>query len=161
MTAVVRERVHVLHEQGLSRNAIAREIGCAWSTITKIAQEEGLSFDRAQTAQAVEAAKVDNAARRVALVDRLYGRAESVLDRLEAEVYEYRVVGAEGSFVVKDKHPPAQDERNLSSAVTGYLGNAAKLEQLDQGDGSTAARSMLGDLARALDVAAGQLPPAE
>lgn len=160
VTDAERAQVRDLHAQGLSRAEIGRRLDRTGSQIGRIADRLGLTWDRQATAAATAAKQVDNRSRRVAIVDRLYRRTETVLDRLEAEGYEYRVIGAEGSYVVKDKHPPAQDERNLSSAMTGYLANAAKLEQIDQGDGAAEARSMLGDLARKLDVAAGLLPPA-
>ncbi|MGW1678517.1 helix-turn-helix domain-containing protein [Saccharopolyspora sp. NPDC002376] len=46
ITDADRERVRELHTQGKTRNHIASEIGRSPSTVSKIARELGLSFDR-------------------------------------------------------------------------------------------------------------------
>ncbi|TDD77725.1 helix-turn-helix domain-containing protein [Actinomadura rubrisoli] len=64
-----RRRVAELHAQGKSRNAIAKAIGRAQSTVTKIAADLDLSFDRSRTEAATEARQTDAKARRVQLAD--------------------------------------------------------------------------------------------
>lgn len=67
ITEEVRARILELARGGMSCNGIAREVGVSPSTVSRAAKKAGVSFDRAQTAKAVEAAKVDVAALRAEL----------------------------------------------------------------------------------------------
>lgn len=67
VSAEERARLRQLHAKGLGRNAIAAELGRSAGTVTKLAAEMGLSFDRAPTVAATAAAKADAAALRAAL----------------------------------------------------------------------------------------------
>jgi len=69
VTDAERERVRALHAQGLNCREIADEIGRARSTVSVIARDLGLSFDRAQTQQATAARQVDARARRAELAN--------------------------------------------------------------------------------------------
>ncbi|MBS0231715.1 MAG: helix-turn-helix domain-containing protein [Proteobacteria bacterium] len=141
-------RARVLFDQGKSCNAIAKELGVSPSTISGWAKREGLSFDRSATEDAVAAARVSRAERRGAIIDRLYSRTETVLDRLESETYFYTVtIPGKGSERIEDTAPPAADERSLSSAINAYLTLAAKLELADDSNGLAPVESMLGRLA--------------
>jgi ParB-like chromosome segregation protein Spo0J len=62
-----RRRVAELHAEGKTRNQIAKTIGRAPSTISKLAAELGLDFDRARTRAATEAKRTDAKARRAQL----------------------------------------------------------------------------------------------
>lgn len=160
ITAAVKRKVVKLHGEGKSRNAIARELGIAFATVTKICQAAGLTFDRTATKAAVEARQIDNRARRVALIDRAYTRAEHLYARLEAPTYTYRVVYKDDTQVVTDDEPPATDERSLGSAIAGHLFAAGKLEQVDAGENTTATVSLLDTLAAGFaQAAAGYQPP--
>lgn len=90
----------------------------------------------------------DLKSRRLALIDRLYARAERVLDRLEAPTYMYRLTTAAGVETFADDFPPSNDEKNLAAAVSTYLRVAADLELRDDGDGLAPVESMLGRLAQ-------------
>ncbi|MGF3057111.1 helix-turn-helix domain-containing protein [Microbacterium sp. YY-01] len=59
-----RTRIVELAEQGMARNAIAREVGVSASTVTKYAKRAGIAFDRSKTAEATRAREIDNAATR-------------------------------------------------------------------------------------------------
>ena len=131
VTQADRDQVAALHAQGLGRNAIARQLGRSASTVTQIATEAGLSFDRSATAAATEAAKVDNAARRAKLIARAYTRAEAIYDRLEADQYRFTATSVHGIETVTLDHVPAPDEKALASAINSYLTGAVKLEQVD------------------------------
>jgi predicted transcriptional regulator len=141
-------RARELFDRGLSCNRIARELGVAPSTISAWAKREGLSFNRAATEDAVAAAKVTRAERRAAIIDRLYTRAERVLDRLEAPEYLHRMASGDGISTYRDEFPPAVDEKSLSAAIHSYLKDAADLELVDDGDGLSPVESMLGRLAQ-------------
>ncbi|MFF3622344.1 helix-turn-helix domain-containing protein [Streptomyces sp. NPDC002467] len=153
VTDADREQVRALHAQGLGRNEIARRLNRGSRTISVIAEELGLTFDRTATAVATEARKADARARRVALVERAYARAEKIYSRLEAdETTGYRftsptVNGIESKTL---DHVPAQDERALAMAAGQHLSHAAKLEAIDAGAGHEEDRGILAGLAKAL-----------
>lgn len=69
VTDAERRRVAELHADGLSCAAIARDLGRARSTVSKVCAAAGLLFDRAQTATATEARQVDAKARRTELAN--------------------------------------------------------------------------------------------
>lgn len=148
-------RARELFDQGKSCNAIAKELGVAPSTISGWAKREGLSFDKAKTEDAVAAARVTRAERRGRIIDRLYGRAERVLDRLEADTYLHRMASGDGISTFRDEHPPAQDERALAASVHQYLRDAADLELVDDGNGLAPVESMLGRLAQRFGLTGG------
>lgn len=147
------ERARELFDEGMSCNGIAKELDVAASTISNWAKAEGLSFDRKQTAKAVAAHRIDRAAARADIIDRLYQRSQKVLARLEADTYVYYVaVPGEGTERVEDDDPPAIDEKNLASAIGIYLDKASRLELVDGDAGEDAARSMLAELGAFLGV---------
>ncbi|GAA2457016.1 helix-turn-helix domain-containing protein [Streptomyces macrosporus] len=140
------EQVRKLHGQNLGRNEIARRMQRSPRTISVIAEELGLTFDRTMTAAATEARKIDAKARRAALIDRAYGRAERVFDRLEADQYKFTSTTVNGIETEVLDHVPAHEEKALAGAITQYLNQAAKLEALDSDDGVEAAKGMVGQL---------------
>ncbi|WP_435109942.1 hypothetical protein [Nocardiopsis synnemataformans] len=146
----VEARVRQLHAQGLGRNAIAEHIGCADSTLSKITNHLGLTFDRTRTAEATKAKQIDAAARRAAIVERLYGQAEHILDRLEAP--EHKLVEVSAGKAVRYKHDrlPPRDINALIASVGAATEKAVRLEKLDARDGAEDVASMLGKLGDAL-----------
>lgn len=142
------KRARDLFDEGLSCRAIARELNVSPSTVSAWAKREELSFDGSKTHTATEAARATRAERRGRIIDRLYDRVERILDRLEADTYTYRLVSGDGVHTFHDEHPPAQDERSLSNAISAYLVAAAKLELADDTDGLAPVESMLGRLAQ-------------
>lgn len=150
ITDAERVRVRELHAAGESRNDIAKALGRSPSTVSAIAKDAGLAFDRSTTAAATEAQQQDNKAKRAELVARLYRRAERNLDTLEADEYRFTATTVNGIETETLGHVPAQDERHLSSAISTNLASAAKLEQIDADDSAAAGRSVLGGIAAAL-----------
>lgn len=142
------KRARELFDAGMSCNAIAKELGVSPSTISGWAKREGLSFDRSATETAVNVLRVSRAARRGAILDRLYDRTEKILDRLEAPTYMYRIASGDGVSKFEDPEPPSADEKNLASSIGMYLERAARLEAVDDVDGVAEADSMLGRLAK-------------
>lgn len=157
-----RERVRELHAAGRGRNEIAREIGRPAGTVTRIARVLGLSFNRSATRAATQARKTDLAARRTALIDRAYTRAEHIYDRLEADKsgYKFTATTVNGIETRTLDHVPGQEERALAVAAGSHLSHAAKLEAVDAGDGADAARSLVGQLATGLAAAYEAMQPA-
>ena len=147
ITDQLRKDVRACHAKGLGRNAIADELGVARGTITKVANELGLDFNRAATAAATAAQSIDQRARRQKIIERLYARAETVLDRLEAETFDALVPSAPGvqsheqlTFV------PATEERGLAGSMAFYLSSAEKLEKVDADKDTGEVGSVVDDL---------------
>lgn len=148
-----RNAVRALHAEGLGRNEIARRIGRGSRTVSVLAAELGLSFDRTHTAIATEARVIDAKARRAALIQRAYARAEKLFERLEADKdgeFTYTATTVNGIETERLDHVPGQEEKALAASISSYLTQAARLEQLDGDPGLDAAKSMLGGLAEGL-----------
>lgn len=153
-----RQAVRRLANQGLGRNAIARELNRSPRTISVIAEalNPPVTFDRTMTAVATEARVIDAKARRAALIQRAYGRAERIYDRLEADEtsgYKFTATTVNGIETKSLDHVPGPEERSLATAAGQYLTQAAKLEALDTNNGVDGAKSMLGELAAGLAAA--------
>lgn len=142
-------RIRELAAKGLSRNAIARELGISNYSVSKYA---GVGFDRSATAAATQAKQVDNKARRASIAERLMAQAERTLTRLEGDTYTYRVKVADSTFVVTDSQPNSEDERNHVTGIAALMQTVARLEALDADAGAAAGRSMLRALGEALGV---------
>jgi len=142
----------------MSCNKIAKELGVAPSTISLWAKREGLSFNRARTAKAVTAHRIDRAAVRADIIDRMYLRSQKILSRVEADSFTYRIPTQYGSETVTDDAPPPGDEKNLAASVGIYLDKATRLELVDSDAGESGARSMLADLGQMLGLV--DTPPA-
>jgi hypothetical protein len=157
LTEADRDQVRELHAQGLTRNAIATEIGRSAATVTKIAGQLGLSFDRAVT-QAATAAKVADARlRRRGIIERLYAQAEKQLERLECGQHKMAEVSMGSVVHYTVDEPPAADVHRLMGAINAAATGAVKLEQVDADSGATDARSMVSALAAGLQVAYEQM----
>ncbi|AQS72348.1 helix-turn-helix domain containing protein [Streptomyces pactum] len=152
------EELKRLHTEGLGRNAIAREMGRSLRGVSVHAERLGLTFDRTMTAVATQAKVTDAKARRAAIVQRLYARTERLLDQLEGADdgrFKFTTSTVNGIETESLDHVPGQEEKALSGAITQYMNQAVKLEQLDGDPGVEAARSMLGSLAEGLNKLAG------
>lgn len=144
----------------LTRNQIARRRHVSASTVTRLAAENNLgdAFDRSKTVKATRARQFDAAAERAVLIERMYGVAGRLLDRVEAP-YEMVLPGPEGAEFVTTKLPPLRDAQSGMIAAGVAIDKAAKLEDR-QGDGGVdAARSLLGSLFTGLQQAYGDDGP--
>lgn len=154
VTAAVRDRVVDLHARGFGRNAIARELGLAPATITTIANDLGLAFDRAATKVAVAARKTDAAALRSELELQLLEDAQ----RLRAQIWqphEYREYGGKDHQLAKwtQPEPAPVDKLKLMQAAGNAIDRSIRLGELDKDDEVEAAKAMLVDLFEQLGVA--------
>ncbi len=153
-----RRLVAELHAQGLSRNAIARQIGRSGRTVTKIADELGLDFERARTRVATEARKDDARARRAALAVRLLDDAERMRQQLWEACTVYNFGGKDNTFEqALINEPSFADKHKIMSSVGIAIDRAVRLDEYDADPGIDAAKSMLGALARGLGAAYDQL----
>jgi hypothetical protein len=113
--------------------AVEKQLGIPKNTVAGWARKAGTRTVRPErTRAAVEAKVLDGKSRRASIVNRLYARAEHILDRLEAEKYTYTVTTKESVEKVEDYDPPAGDERNLATSIAVYLDKATKLEDYDR-----------------------------
>ncbi len=143
----------------LTRNEIALRRGVSQSTVTKIAKDSGLgaAFDRSQTINATRARQFDAAHERTVLIERMYGVAGRMLDRVEAP-YTQVIPGPAGPEFVTTKLPPLRDAQAGMSSAAIAIDKAARLEDR-QGDGKVAAaQSLLGTLFETLTKAHGDAP---
>jgi hypothetical protein len=149
-----RARIKELHGQGLTRNEIAERIGRGTGTVSRVAAELGLSFDRESTKAATEAKAADNRARRVAAIARFYDQSDKIFDRLDRTRHLLKEVSAGKLVEYEADDLPAQDLRSLIQAANAAVTSAVKLEQVDARSGAEGAASMLEGISRALAGAA-------
>ena len=143
---------------GKSRNSIARERDVSPATVSNIARENSLNFDRTLTETATRAKQVDNKARRAALAERLLDKATDLLDLMDQPYLVYAFGGKDNDYNehLRDR-PPATDLRNLMTSAAVAIDKHAVLEKLDSDTGAADAKSMLGALGEALQTVAGQM----
>jgi hypothetical protein len=146
-----REHVRRLHAEGKSRNEIARDLGRGVATVTRIAKDLGLSFDREQTKAATAAAVADNKALRAAISRRFLEETAKVLDRLNAPYLVYAFGGKDNDYNQQLLDlPPAGELRNLMTAAAVAFDKHMAADRHDNDDQGLAAvdawlRNMLGD----------------
>lgn len=130
------DRVRQLHAAGLARNDIAREIGRSPSTVTKLARELGLAFDRTATAAATHAKVLDAKAKRAALMNDYLDDAQRLRQQLW-EPHEYRDHGGKDFVEARwtQPEPTAADKLKLMQASTTAAHSSLRLD-LHDGDAS-------------------------
>jgi transposase-like protein len=113
--------------------AVEKQLGIPKNTVAGWARKAGTRTVRPERVRAAVEAKVaDGKLRRASIVQRLYGRTEKILDRLEADTYTWTATTKEGTETVYDIEPPAADERSHATAIAIYLDKATKLEDYDR-----------------------------
>ncbi|WP_405561905.1 helix-turn-helix domain-containing protein [Streptomyces sp. NBC_01180] len=144
------------HAAGMARNEIARKIGRSPSTVSKLAAEAGLTFDRGpEVVAATEARRIDLAARRITLAEQLHQDAE----KLREQLWQPCTVGAFGGKdnVWNDtrlEQPTFGDQRQILAAAGTAIEKSFKLAPPAGGEGAGEVVSMLGQLGEALTRAA-------
>lgn len=152
------DRVRELHGQGLSRNEIGRTIGRSGRTVSRIADQLDLSFDRTATRAATEAKKDDARAKRAALANALLDDAERLRQQLWQPAHYVDHGGKEFDRVDWTlSEPTFADKQKIMQSVGVAIDRAIKLDDYDADPGVDAAKSMLGALAAGLGAAYDQL----
>lgn len=146
--ADVRARAIELITGGMPRNAIARELQIAPSSVSAIARDEGLTFDRAnQTASATAARAHDLKVRRLELIDELMSKAADHLVAIDQPFLAFSFGGKENSYAEHTlDRPPTGDLLNLHRAASIALKDARELIHDDDDEGVAEAESMLMNL---------------
>lgn len=148
--------VEAIRSGGTCRG-IAREHKVSHAIVSKIAKEEGLSFDRAaQTAAATAAAEFDARQARATLIRRSYEHAAHFLDRARA-AYTTTITTQHGIDWVTYAEPSPGDQRNLMTSFGIAVDKALALEKHDNDGGAAAGRTMVNDLFGALRLAYHQI----
>ena len=153
--ADVRARAIQLIREGMPRNAIARELQIAPSSVSAIARDEGLTFDRAnQTASATAARAHDLKVRRLELIDELMSKAADHLVAIDQPFLAFSFGGKENTYAEhKLDRPPTGDLLNLHRAASIALKDARELIHDDDDEGVAEAESMLMNLILELGLA--------
>lgn len=121
----------------LSRNAIARKHNVAQSTVTRIAEAEGLAdaFDRTQTKNATEALRSDNKAKRAELQELFLRRGKEALLAMDQPFVVFKIGGKDNIYTEHDVPiPPTVDQRNLMIIAATALDKALAIERFDTDD---------------------------
>lgn len=147
VTDTERQQVATLHAAGCSRNDIAAQLGRSGSTISKIATDLGLSFDRT-TVQAATAAKVADArAKRTHEMNALLDDAKRLRLQLFAPCIVHAFGGKENTYNQAElDRPPFADQAKIMQAYSLAIDKSIRLDVHD-GDGSIEqVGSLLGNL---------------
>jgi transposase-like protein len=148
------ERAQELFDQGLGCNAIARELGVAASTVSKWAKDSKRSFDRAQVAAANQAHRVDLAAGRIRLAEKMLAAAEAMLDDIDEPYLVYNFGGKDNTYEEHELDTaPVEVRRNIITTAGITFDKLTRVVETS-GDGADDAKSMLAQLGRALGIGA-------
>jgi|GEM_PF-5238376 len=132
ITPKQRDRIVQLASQGMSRNAIARETGLSGTTVKKYANAAGYNFDRSKTKKATEAAAIDNAATREAIVAKILAKLDAAVDAIDI------------SDISQGPQATERVLRGLASASRSFA-DAAKASPLPQANNNDAVREIVGE----------------
>ncbi|MFI7315155.1 hypothetical protein [Streptomyces hygroscopicus] len=147
VTEETREDVRRLHAEGLSRNEIARRLQRSGRTISVIAADLGLSFDRTATEEATRARMADLAERRAILAEALQDDAERLTEQMWEPAKIYNFGGKDNTYEERDvPEPPADAKRLLMTAAGAAIDRSLKLAPPVVGTGEEDAKSMLGKI---------------
>jgi transposase-like protein len=128
LTDEEREQIADAIRAGKSRNEIARAFDRSAGTVTKIARDNELSFDRSLTKEATDAAKTDNAHRLEVLKGRFLIEAEAALDELRSKASVHKIL-TEGDIVVHEIDSPTfSDKRNIMWRAGGAIRNYLEID---------------------------------
>lgn len=150
-----RAAVRRLHAEGKTRNDIARELKRSPSTVSKLAREQGLTFERgAEVVAATEARRIDLAARRIDLAHAQQIAAEKLHEQLFAPCVYGEFGGKDNEWNQVDlPQPRFGDQRAIVAAVGQSINNSLKLAPIEGGENAGQVASMLGKLGTALGAA--------
>ncbi|MFE0762609.1 helix-turn-helix domain-containing protein [Streptomyces smyrnaeus] len=142
-----REQVRHLHAQGKARNEIARELRRSPSTVSKIARELGITFDRAvEVETATKVRRADLAARRADLAIALHDVAEREIGRMTQPQLYFEWGGKDHTYAEKwQDEPTPADRRTMMATAGAALDRSLKLSPARDETGERS-RSVIGRL---------------
>ncbi|MFE5912076.1 helix-turn-helix domain-containing protein [Streptomyces wedmorensis] len=142
-----RDQVRALHAEGKSRNDIARQLQRSPSTVSKLAADLGLTFDRApEVAAATNVRKADLAARRAAMAETLQDVAEREIAKMTQPHLYWEWGGKDHKYDERmQPEPTPADRRTMMATASAALDRSLKLVP-PKDDGAAESRSVVGDL---------------
>ncbi|MFF9910628.1 helix-turn-helix domain-containing protein [Streptomyces sp. NPDC013457] len=151
VTDQTRDDVRRLHAQGLGRNEIARQLKRGPRTISVLAAEMGLSFDRTATEEATRARMADLAEKRSILADALVDDALRLSEQLWQPAVVFNIGGKDNEYTEQAvPEPPALDKRALMAAATAAAAQSLRLVPPTADSGVEDAVSVVGKLGAGL-----------
>lgn len=154
VTEADRTQVRTMIEAGMSRNAIARQLGRSGHTITGIARELGLTFDRANDPQlraATDARIADGRRRRAQLQLVALDNANRLARQMFVPTTVFNFGGKDNTYNERQlDEPTTRDKRDLAVAIQALTNSAIRLAEHDSGAGLTGVVSLLDQLGRGL-----------
>jgi hypothetical protein len=149
----VKAEVVRLARAGVARNAIATQLGIGRASVTGICQRAGVKFDRAATKLATEAHRVDMAARRAELAQGLLDDVAKLRSQLFTPAVVFNIGGKDNVYTEHEvPEPPAESKLKLMQAVGAAIDRHIRLDLHDSDRSADDAKSLLGELGRALGV---------
>ena len=154
VTTETRSEIIRLHGAGCGRNEIARLVHVSTAVVTKIAKQEGLSFDRASTELAVRARTIDLADMRTLLAQKMAVAASDMLDQLDGPYLVYNFGGKDNDYNERTlDSAPVEVRRNIIATAGITFDKLTRIVEKDTGSGEAAA-GVLDSFASALTAAA-------
>ncbi|MFJ4847552.1 helix-turn-helix domain-containing protein [Streptomyces sp. NPDC088733] len=142
-----RDQIRALHAAGLGRNEIARQLGRSGRTITVVAHDMGLTFDRAATEAATKARMADLAEKRTILAEALTDDALRLTEQLWQPTVVFNIGGKDNTYTEEHvAQPPADAKKNLVAAAGMAIDRSLRLLPAGNDDGTDAARSLVGEI---------------
>lgn len=134
--AKTRARIRKLARDGMTRNAIAREVGVSPSTVSKVceAARPPITFDRTATAAAVEAHSIDMKAVRAKLSEQAVERVGKLFDLLDAKhtVFHFDKDGVMSTGTLD--RPTSGDMKNYITSIGILIDKHIALVRYDSDD---------------------------
>lgn len=144
-------RLTELHAAGKSLHFIAGDMERSKRTISVWAEKLGLSFSREKTAKAAEAVHVDNKARRALLESRLLTEAEKVIEQLWTPAIVYSFGGQFNEYAEHELDKPTfSDQKAIMQTASTAINASNKLHEMNAGQNTDHAKSMLVQMQEAL-----------
>jgi transposase-like protein len=136
---------------GLSCRAIAKKHGVSAATVSGLAREHGLTFERSdgKTRAATAARAFDAKTARAQMIERLHGDAERFRERAWQPCTTLIGTGPQAMWVTTNL-PSFRDQQSAYTSLGIALDKALTLERHDDDSGQAAGQNMLGDLMAAL-----------
>ena len=135
ITDTQRAEVLNLHDQGLARNEIARRVGISAGSVTNICRAADRTFDRSETSKATDARKIDLAAGRTRLAEKMLAVAEGMLDSVDQPYLVYNFGGKDNTYEehLLDSAPFEVRQRALTGAGVTFDKLTRIVEKSDTG----------------------------
>jgi AraC-like DNA-binding protein len=134
LTAAKRKQILKLHAEGLSRNEIGRRAKVSPSSVSKICNEAGATFDRTKTKVASEAKRVDLADARMNLAHRLNAAALDMLDMLDKPFTVFNFGGKDNTFASEQLTTvPVEARRTIITSTAIVFDKISRIVEKDNG----------------------------